>query len=89
MRLKPLIMRYLPQLGLFSSRPHGSEPYGSWGKGLDATGGKSQHKYQLHSIQKGSAQLNSGRRHNNDYDPYKINGESSGRDDGSTDKILE
>ncbi|KAK3333295.1 hypothetical protein B0T19DRAFT_398990 [Cercophora scortea] len=60
MRLKPLIVRYLPQLGLFSSRRGGgSKSYGSWGAGKDLGGGtdprKTQHSYQLHSVQKGSA----------------------------------
>lgn len=88
MRLKPLIKRYLPQLGLFSSRTHGSEPYGSRGTGLDPGVGKSQHKYQLHSIQNGSVNFDSGNKHGNRFDPYTAHGEHSARDDGSTDKIL-
>ncbi|KAK3389212.1 hypothetical protein B0H63DRAFT_389980 [Podospora didyma] len=61
MRLKPLIVRYLPQLGLFSSRNtsghNNIKSHGSWGtsKELRTDPRKAQHTYQLHSVQKGSS----------------------------------
>lgn len=54
MRLKPLLVRWLPQLGIFSSRSKSN------GKSLGSKGTSSRglrtdpRNYQLHSIQKGS-----------------------------------
>ncbi len=61
MRLKPLLVRWLPQLGLFSSsfRSKSNGKFmGSMGtssRGLRTDPRPGQHNYQLHSVQKGSA----------------------------------
>ncbi len=56
MRLKPLLMRWLPQLGLFSSRTRSNgKSLGSSSMGLRTDPRPGQHNYQLHSVQKGSA----------------------------------
>ena len=65
MRLKPFFVRYLPSLGLFSSRNRtagsSSHPIGGGQWAASTTGLKgmdprpAQHAYQLHSIQKSSS----------------------------------
>lgn len=58
MRLKPLLVRWLPQLGLFSSRTRSNgKSMGSSSMGLRTDPRPGQHNYQLHSVQKGSAGL--------------------------------
>ena len=59
MRLKPLIVRWFPNLGLFSSRNKSlgkSAGFGSWAasKELRTDPRNAQHTYKLHSIQKSS-----------------------------------
>ncbi|KAJ5917235.1 hypothetical protein N7466_010789 [Penicillium verhagenii] len=56
MRLKKLIATYLPRLSLFSSgtRSTAKIAYDTEGSRFQAKGNKSQHSYQLHSVQKGS-----------------------------------
>jgi hypothetical protein len=88
MRLKQLLMTYLPQLGLFSSRSNGNGSE-SWGNGLRVDKSKGQRSYQLHSIQKGCAEPVSDSRDMHVYHSYKANGEGTKRSTGSTDKILE
>jgi hypothetical protein len=88
MRLKSLIMTYLPQLGLFSSHPSGNATYESWGRGLRTDEGKAQRAYQLHSVQKGSAEPGSANRNVDDFRRYKTNTEGKSGDGGSTDEIL-
>jgi hypothetical protein len=59
MRLKPLLVRWLPQLNLFSSWSRNrTKSFGSMGTssmGLRTDPRPAQHTYQLHSVQKGSA----------------------------------
>lgn len=59
MRLRPLLVRWLPQLGLFSSwSKNRTKSFGSLGtssRGLRTDPRPAQHTYQLHSVQKGSA----------------------------------
>lgn len=93
MRLKPLVVRYIPQLGLFSSRKTGSKSHGSWGavKELKTDDRKVNHSYQLHSIQKGSSNpvSDDGNIHiNQEYD-IRFTKEGKGSDVGSTDQILD
>jgi hypothetical protein len=90
MRLKPLIMTYLPQLGLFSSRSRSRTP--GTGSGLngmrsDKHFGKPQHSYQLHSVQKGSAYSSNNSKDIHVYRSYNIDVENTHRG-GSTDRIL-
>ncbi|KAK4443909.1 hypothetical protein QBC34DRAFT_361296 [Podospora aff. communis PSN243] len=61
MRLKPLLVRWFPQLGLFSSEGKSNgvaSPFNSWGasKQLRTDPRSASHSYQLHSIQKGSTE---------------------------------
>ncbi len=78
MRLKPLLVRWLPQLGIFSSSQSKSN-----GKSLGSMGTSSRglrtdpRNYQLHSIQKGSAGPASS-----DFD---ISTEADGRSRGGSD----
>ncbi|KAM0254288.1 hypothetical protein ACHAQJ_006928 [Trichoderma viride] len=89
MRLKPLVVRYLPQLGFFSSRSHGSETNGSWGENHRTDKSKVQQRsYQLHSVQKDSA--NPGfDGENAGFSLYKLGPKNKGSDGESTDKILD
>ena len=54
MRMKPLVIKYLPRLGNFFSRSENKSSGPRWGSNkIDLS--KGQHTYQLHSYQKGSA----------------------------------
>jgi hypothetical protein len=53
MRLKPLFVKYFPQLNIFSSRSTSKTSGIRWGKGTMERS-RGQHSYQLHSYQKGS-----------------------------------
>ncbi|KAK6080305.1 integral membrane protein [Seiridium cupressi] len=90
MRLKPLVVKYLPQLGFFSShsRSTGKATYGSWGNGLGDES-RSQHTYQLHSVQKSSADpvLDKGDIHV--HRSYRVNVERNGGLEGGTNEILD
>jgi len=82
MRLKKLIIAYLPKLGLGSSR---SRSRGA-SKMLPTGQSSGSRSYQLHSVQKGSvdpAVINDPYGH---YDKTRMGKDS---EDGSTDKILE
>ncbi|KAK9418094.1 putative Integral membrane protein [Seiridium unicorne] len=90
MRLKPLVVKYLPQLGFFSSysRSTGKATYGSWGNGLGDES-RSQHTYQLHSVQKSSADpvLDKGDIHV--HRSYRVNVERNGGLEGGTVETLD
>ncbi|KAF7551731.1 hypothetical protein G7Z17_g4811 [Cylindrodendrum hubeiense] len=87
MRLKRLVMTYLPQLGLFSSRSRDAAS-GSWGKGLRLDKNEGQHSYQLHSIQKGYDDTASDSRDIHVYRSYNVDVEGTSGRVGSTDKII-
>ena len=86
MRLKPLITTYFPQLQLFSSRSRSRSRGNTSGNRLTGKNSKSQHSYQLHSVQKGSvAGTDNSGRDIHVYRSYKVDVEE---DRVSTDKIL-
>ncbi len=87
MRLKPLLVRWLPQLGIFSSSQSKSN-----GKSLGSMGTSSRglrtdpRNYQLHSIQKGStdpAASDDGGIHV--YREFDVATEADGRSRGGSD----
>jgi len=53
MRMKPLVVKYLPQLGIFSRSENKASAQGGGSNNINL--GRGQHSYQLHSYQKGSA----------------------------------
>lgn len=89
MRLKPLVVKYLPQLGFSaSSRSRGTgyaTGYAPGSKGMRSNISKGQHSYQLHSIQKSSNQPVSGTGEIRVHHSYKVDVDG---DSASTDKIL-
>ncbi|UKZ75597.1 hypothetical protein TrVFT333_003285 [Trichoderma virens FT-333] len=88
MRLKSLVVRYLPQLGFFSSSPHESETHRSLGKNLQKGSNNAQRSYQLHSIQKENVSQGLDNGSGGDFHSYGPSPRSRGSDNGSTDKIL-
>lgn len=88
MRLKPLVVKYLPQLGFSASSRERGTGYASRGKVLRSDISKmgGQHSYQLHSIQKNSNQPVSGKSEIRVYHSYKVDVDGDG---ASTDKILD
>lgn len=93
-RLKPLLVRYIPQLGFFSSGKAGnSKSYASWGKSkeLKTDDRKAEHRFQLHSIQKGSVGtlVDDGNIHILREYQIKRTLDGKGSDGGSTVQILE
>ncbi|KAL2173025.1 uncharacterized protein P884DRAFT_213180 [Thermothelomyces heterothallicus CBS 202.75] len=92
MRMKPLLMRWLPQLSLFSStaksKSNGKSPHGFLGTSsaaLRTDPRKAQHTYQLHSIQKGSAKPISQDSDIHVYREYDVTTEHDGRSRGCSD----
>lgn len=85
MRLKRLIVTYLPQLGFSTSRS-GNTGNEQWGSSVRMDKSSGQRSYQLHSIQKGS-QPPSDSRDTHVYKSYNVDMEHRG-DGGSTDEIL-
>ncbi|KAI1080956.1 hypothetical protein F5B20DRAFT_537974 [Whalleya microplaca] len=92
MRLKPLAVKYFPQLGLFSSNSRSTAKSSStpWGVKSNEGISKSQHSYQLHSYQKSSADPVLDSKEIHVYRSYDVDVKGkSGQDDGSTHKILD
>ncbi|KAK4084358.1 uncharacterized protein Triagg1_838 [Trichoderma aggressivum f. europaeum] len=85
MRSKSLAVKYLPQLGFFSSNPQESETHDSRRKGLHKDEDSAQRSYQLHNVRKDRIELefDSGMS-----DSYRPGLRSRDSDNGSTDKIL-
>ncbi|KAL6829658.1 hypothetical protein J3E69DRAFT_365236 [Trichoderma sp. SZMC 28015] len=85
MRLKSLAVKYLPQLGFFSSNKHESEAHDSRRKGLHKDGDNAQRSYQLHNVRNERVEpgFDSGIN-----DLYRPGPGSRDSDNGSTDKIL-
>lgn len=81
MRLKSLVVKYLPQLGFFSSSPLESGTCESRRKDLD----NAQDSYQLRNVRKESTEPGFG---SGNSDSYRPGPRSRGSDNGSTDKIL-
>lgn len=88
MRLKPLITRYLPQLGLFSTGSRGTEKLGSRGKGLRTDDSEALHRYQLHSIQKGSTEPVYDSGDSRGYRLHRLGVGGKGVDGGSSEENL-
>lgn len=94
MRLKAFVVAYLPWLG-FGSSAHTPAPSGTYmtfggSKKMRAGEDESEHTlrtYQLHSIQKGSAEPGSDNR-GHQYGAYDLNVDNERSDGASTDKIL-
>ncbi|KAK0649084.1 hypothetical protein B0T16DRAFT_456529 [Cercophora newfieldiana] len=96
MRLKPLLRRWFPNLGLFSSQGKSAangSPFNSWGasKQLRTDPRNTSHTYQLHSVQKGSAEPITEDRNIRVHREYDITSEIDGKnrfesDTDSTDK---
>jgi cobalamin biosynthesis Mg chelatase CobN len=96
MRLKPLLVRWLPQLGLSSWSRKRTNSFGS--KGTSSRGGlrthprPAHHTSQLHSVQKGSAHTADGDAHIHVYRQFDVTTEhdarsTSGSETESTAKI--
>ncbi|KAL2757321.1 hypothetical protein ACRALDRAFT_2100732 [Sodiomyces alcalophilus JCM 7366] len=92
MRFKSLIRTYLPKLGLFTSGSHGvGKPSKStWPStnGFRTDDRNVQHSYQLHSIQKSSADTALDGRYIQLYRSYKVDVDGKSVDGDSADKIL-
>jgi hypothetical protein len=88
MRLKSLVVKYLPQLGFFSSSTRESETHESRRKGLYRDGDNTQHSYQLHDVRKESTEPGFDSGNGDEFHSYRPGPRSRGSDNGSTDKIL-
>ncbi|PTB47655.1 hypothetical protein M431DRAFT_549988 [Trichoderma harzianum CBS 226.95] len=80
-----LAVKYLPQLGFFSSNKHESETHDSRRKCLHKDGDNAQRSYQLHNVR--NERVESGF-DSGTSDVYRSGPRSRDSDNGSTDKIL-